>query len=163
MFTLAISWRMSHFSLLWLKASLGVEIGGTASRERNRETTASGGREGKKPVLSFLLFSFLFTLRFLLRTSPCYLNALISQSSNKGRTVRQGSFSCSSFKHRSVGLWVGGRKGLYAAGVGWRNIPSSYIFFEKMFVFLFAICRIDFNKSHNRTERESPSDAFGIS
>ena len=98
---------------------------------------------GKKPVLSFLLFSFLFTLRFLFRTSPCYLNALISQSSNKGRTVRQGSFSCSSFKHRSVGLWVGGRKGLYAPGVGWRNIPSSYIFFEKMFVFLFSICRID--------------------
>ena len=38
---------------LWLKASLGVEIGGTASRERNRETTASGGREGKHPFSPF--------------------------------------------------------------------------------------------------------------
>ena len=34
-------------------ASLGVEIGGTASRERNRETTACGGREGKNPFSPF--------------------------------------------------------------------------------------------------------------
>ena len=40
-------------------ASLGVEIGGTASRERNRETTASGRREGKtRSLLSPLQFSF---------------------------------------------------------------------------------------------------------
>ena len=46
---------------------------------------------GKKPVLSFLLFSFLFTLRFLFRTSPHYLNALINQSSDKGpyRSARE--------------------------------------------------------------------------
>ena len=40
-------------------ASLGVEIGGTASLERNRETTASGRREGKtRSLLSPLQFSF---------------------------------------------------------------------------------------------------------
>ena len=65
-------------------ASLGVEIGGTASRNHSKWT-----ERGKKPVLSFLLFSFLFKLRFLFCTSPCYLNALISQSSN-GRAVPFG-------------------------------------------------------------------------
>lgn len=34
-------------------AGLGVEIGGMASRERNRETTASGGRERENPFSPF--------------------------------------------------------------------------------------------------------------
>ena len=47
---------------------------GTASRNHSKWT-----ERGRKRVLSFLLFSFLFKLRFLFRTSPCYLNNPIQQ------------------------------------------------------------------------------------
>ena len=77
---------------------------GTASRERNRETTASGReREGENTYCAF--FGFLFTLRFLFRTSLHYLNALIRQSSDKGpyRSAREFHVLV-----LNVVLWVSG-------------------------------------------------------
>ena len=47
-------------------ASLGVEIGGTASRERNRETTARGGREGENAFSPFSSCEFSFNAPFLI-------------------------------------------------------------------------------------------------
>ena len=92
------------FFLTLAIASLGVELGGTASRERNRETTASGGEEVENAFFPFSSSVFLIRSGSYLAPLPD-LNALISQPSNKSSTVPQGRFSCSSFKYCALGLW----------------------------------------------------------